>query len=79
MRTGLGWVGGAAGLTGDCLIILLGIMVLCALPCVRRKGYFEVYMMLEEIPIINRASTPIRVVCGVHDLSSYFGFHTCTY
>ena len=42
VRTGLGWVGGTAGLTGDGLIIILSVMVLCSLPWVRRKGYFEV-------------------------------------
>ena len=42
VQTGLGWVYGTAGLTGCCLLIILTIMVLCSLPCVRRKGYFEV-------------------------------------
>ena len=40
--TGLGWVGGAAGITGICLGIVLCIMILCSLPCVRRKGHFQV-------------------------------------
>jgi hypothetical protein len=42
VRTGLGWVGGTAGLTGDSLVVVLGVMVLCSLPWVRRKGYFQV-------------------------------------
>ena len=42
VNTGLGWVYGTAGLTGDILLTFLLVMVLCSLPCVRRKGYFEV-------------------------------------
>ena len=42
VNTGLGWVGGTAGLTGDLLLIILLILVLCSLPCVRKKGFFEV-------------------------------------
>lgn len=41
--TGMGWVGGSAGLTGLLLMILLLIMVVCSLPIVRRKGAFEVF------------------------------------
>ena len=43
VNTTLGWVGGAAGLTGNFLIVVVTIMVICSLPCVRRKGYFEVF------------------------------------
>ena len=43
VHTGLGWVGGAAGLTGDLLYIILIILVVCSLPCVRRKGFFEIF------------------------------------
>lgn len=42
VHTGVGWVGGTAGLTGECLLIILTIIVLFALPCVREKGFFEV-------------------------------------
>ena len=42
VHTGLGWVGGTAGLTGTTLLVILFVMVFCSLPCVRRKGYFEV-------------------------------------
>lgn len=45
VRTGLGWVGGTAGLTGVCLVVILSIMVVCSLPCVRRKGYFQASIM----------------------------------
>lgn len=41
--TPIGWVGGAAGLSGWILIIILIVICLCALPCVRRKGFFEVF------------------------------------
>ena len=43
VNTPLGWVGGAAGLTGWILLIILMVMFVCALPCVRHKGYFEVF------------------------------------
>ncbi len=42
-KTGVGWVFGTAGVTGDILILILIIMVICSLPCVRRQGYFEVF------------------------------------
>lgn len=41
--TGVGWVGGAAGLTGVLLLAMLVVMVACALPCVRKNGFFEVF------------------------------------
>ena len=53
VRTGLGWVYGTAGLTGDLLAIILIIMVLCSLPVVRRKGFFEVYGLNAERIIIS--------------------------
>ena len=33
----------AAGLTGDLLYAILIILVVCSLPCVRRKGFFEIF------------------------------------
>ena len=51
VKTGAGWVGGAAGITGDLLILIITIMVLCSLPCVRRKGYFEVSIVICFQPI----------------------------
>ena len=42
VETGFGWVFGTAGLTGVLLSIIFVIMVLFALSCVRRKGFFEV-------------------------------------
>ena len=44
VNTGLGWVYGTAGLTGDLLIVLLIVIVICSLPCVRNKGFFEVWI-----------------------------------
>ena len=43
VNTDIGWVGGAAGLTGFILLLILMIMVICSLPCIRRRGYFEVF------------------------------------
>jgi hypothetical protein len=40
--TDFGWVCGSAGLTGVLLLFILIVMVLCSLPCVRRRGHFEV-------------------------------------
>lgn len=50
--TPLGWVGGAAGLTGWMLAIILAIIFLCALPCVRRKGLFEVFYWTHNLFVI---------------------------
>ena len=50
--TSLGWVGGAAGLTGWLLIILLMVISFCALPCVRRKGFFEVFYWTHNLFVI---------------------------
>lgn len=41
--TNLGWVAGAAGLTGFILLIILFVIVICSLPIVRRKGKFQVF------------------------------------
>ena len=41
--TDLGWVGGMAGLTGFLLLIIIAIMVICALPFIRRSGHFQVF------------------------------------
>ena len=42
-KTPVGWVGGTAGLTGDILLIILLAIFIFALPCVRTRGYFEVF------------------------------------
>lgn len=47
IRTGFGWVFGTAGLTGVLLTIIFVIMALFALSCVRRKGFFEVKLILK--------------------------------
>ena len=52
IRTGLGWVGGAAGLTGVLLTIILAVMVVFSLPCVRRKGFFEVFYWTHNLFIL---------------------------
>ncbi|EEC04724.1 NADPH oxidase, putative, partial [Ixodes scapularis] len=39
----IGWVGGAASITGWVLLAVLVVMFLCSLPCVRRSGRFEVF------------------------------------
>lgn len=39
----IGWVGGAASITGWVLLAILLVMFLCSLPCVRRSGRFEVF------------------------------------
>ena len=41
-RPGIGWVGGAASLTGVVLQVAIGLMVLCSSTFVRRSGHFEV-------------------------------------
>lgn len=41
--TDVGWVCGTAGLTGVLLLATLLVMVLCSLPCIRRRGLFEVH------------------------------------
>lgn len=50
--TNLGWVGGAAGLTGFLLLIILTIMVICSLPIIRRKGYFQVFYWTHNLFVI---------------------------
>ena len=52
IQTGLGWVGGAAGLTGVLLTIILAVMVVFSLPCVRRKGFFEVFYWTHNLFIL---------------------------
>ncbi|XP_041852974.1 NADPH oxidase 5 [Melanotaenia boesemani] len=42
-RPGVGWVGGAASLTGVVLQLLICLMVLCSSTFVRRSGHFEVF------------------------------------
>ena len=41
--TDVGWVCGTAGLTGVLLMAVLLVIVLCSLPCIRRRGLFEVH------------------------------------
>lgn len=50
--TGLGWVGGSAGLTGFLLTIILIIMVVCSLPIVRRKGAFEIFFFSHNLFVL---------------------------
>ncbi|XP_065834073.1 NADPH oxidase 5-like isoform X2 [Oscarella lobularis] len=38
-----GWVNGSAGISGLVLCVILTIMIVCSQPCIRRKGYFEVF------------------------------------
>jgi hypothetical protein len=45
-ESGLGWVGNCAVPTGWLLFLVLTIMVIFALPIVRRKGLFQVYEYL---------------------------------
>ncbi len=52
VNTPFGLVGGAAGLTGWILTIILTIIFLCALPCVRRKGLFEVFYWTHNLFVI---------------------------
>ncbi|XP_013401170.1 NADPH oxidase 5 [Lingula anatina] len=40
---GIGWVGQSASITGWLLVIILIVLVIGALPCVRRSGHFEVF------------------------------------
>ncbi|XP_032804703.1 NADPH oxidase 5 isoform X3 [Petromyzon marinus] len=42
-RPGIGWVSGSASVTGVLLQILVGLMLVCSSPCVRRGGHFEVF------------------------------------
>ncbi|XP_054159931.1 NADPH oxidase 5-like [Oppia nitens] len=42
-RLGIGWIGGAACLTGWLLLIILMVMMIPAQPFMRRSGYFEVF------------------------------------
>lgn len=43
LMSGVGFVGpGFAYLSGFILMVLLLFMFVCALPCIRRKGYFQV-------------------------------------
>ncbi|XP_063761155.1 NADPH oxidase 5 [Eleginops maclovinus] len=42
-RPGIGWVGGAASLTGLVLQMAISLMVLCSSTFVRRSGHFEVF------------------------------------
>ncbi|CAM9899261.1 unnamed protein product [Lampetra planeri] len=42
-RPGIGWVSGSASVTGVLLQVLVGLMLVCSSPCVRRGGHFEVF------------------------------------
>ena len=64
VNTGLGWVYGTAGLTGVFLIIILLIIVMFSLKVVRKKGFFEVAILL---------------VYGDTYCSRFHYFHSCYY
>ncbi|KAI9532682.1 hypothetical protein NQZ68_030624, partial [Dissostichus eleginoides] len=55
-RPGIGWVGGAASLTGIVLQLAIGLMVLCSSTFVRRSGHFELAIGL----IVLCSSTFVR-------------------
>jgi Ca2+-binding EF-hand superfamily protein/predicted ferric reductase len=48
---GVGWVAASAFITGDLLMVILIIMVICALPCIRRCGYFCVFFATHQLYI----------------------------
>ena len=50
--TPIGWVGGAAGLTGWLLLGILMVICLCASSCVRRKGFFEVFYWTHNLFVL---------------------------
>lgn len=41
-KSGIGWVGAAAMPTGWALWAVLGVIEIFSLPCIRKKGYFQV-------------------------------------
>ena len=45
-KSGFGWVGQSAVPTGWLLVLVLTTMVIFALPIVRRKGLFQVFVLL---------------------------------
>jgi len=45
---GIGWIGGAACLTGWILLVLLALMMIPAQPFMRRSGKFEVSINKEK-------------------------------
>ncbi|CAL1267604.1 unnamed protein product [Larinioides sclopetarius] len=49
---GIGWVGGAACLTGWILLVILIIMCISAMPFVRRSGKFEVFYYLHLLSFV---------------------------
>lgn len=49
---GIGWVGGSACLTGWILLAVLLVIVISALPCVRRSGKFEVFYCLHFLSLV---------------------------
>ena len=50
--TDIGWVGGMAGLTGWFLVIIITIMVVCALPVIRRNGHFQVFYWTHNLYVV---------------------------
>lgn len=51
-KYGIGWVGGSACLTGWILLAVLLVIVISALPCVRRSGKFEVFYCLHFLSLV---------------------------
>ena len=68
--TDLGWVCGSAGLTGVLLLLILIVMVLCSLPCVRRRGHFEVsHFDIMRVPLARvNACDDAGVLLDAHDV-----------
>ena len=50
--TDIGWVGGMAGLTGWFLVIIITVMVVCALPVIRRNGHFQVFYWTHNLYVV---------------------------
>ncbi|XP_013785082.1 NADPH oxidase 5-like [Limulus polyphemus] len=51
-EVGIGWVGGAACLTGWILLVILFVMFVCAQKCVRQRGMFEVFHYSHKLYIV---------------------------
>ena len=61
------WVrAGMAGITGDLLLLIVIMIVVCALPCIRRKGYFEVRLTNRDIPNLHKRSENITWLLGIN-------------
>ncbi|XP_072023995.1 NADPH oxidase 5-like [Amphiura filiformis] len=51
-KPGIGWVFGTANVTGWALLFVLAVIVLCSTPCIRRKGYFQVFYWTHQLAFI---------------------------